>query len=254
MEINFLGRGAAFNPKEGSNSGYFITNNELFLIDIGEGVFAKLIENNILENISQINVMITHTHSDHIGSIGSLTAYSYYVLNKPVNIILPKKAKHLINIQNILDSFGTHQDWYNYITEKRYDDKYETFNSIRYIETSHTDELNSYGLLFSTENGIIYYSGDTNETRIIENLINSNEQIDKIYIDTTTLDYQGNPHLYIGTLKEKIPNDLINKVYCMHLNNDQCIKEAKKYGFNVVKVLTKRWKNVTLFYKRRYKK
>ena len=89
MEINFLGRGSAFNPKEGNNAGYFIQNNELFLIDVGEDVFAKLIEFNILENIKKINVMITHTHSDHIGSLGSLVAYSYYVLNEPVNIILP---------------------------------------------------------------------------------------------------------------------------------------------------------------------
>ena len=32
MELSFLGRGAAFNPKEGNNSAYFIENNQLFLI------------------------------------------------------------------------------------------------------------------------------------------------------------------------------------------------------------------------------
>ncbi len=240
MEINFLGRGSAFNPKEGNNAGYFIQNNELFLIDVGEDVFAKLIEFNILENIKKINVMITHTHSDHIGSLGSLVAYSYYVLNEPVNIILPKKAKHLQNIQSILEAFGIHSTWYNYVTEKRYDNKYENFNSIRYIETSHTAALNSYGLLFTADDGIVYYSGDTNETRIIEELINNNEKIDKIYIDTTNTNYENNSHLYIGQLKEKIPVDLINRVYCMHLNSDECIKEALDYGFNVVKVLKKR--------------
>ncbi len=240
MEINFLGRGSAFNPKEGNNAGYFIQNDELFLIDIGEDVFSKLIEQNVLENINQINLMITHTHSDHIGSIGSLIAYSYYILNKPVNIILPKKAKHLPNIQSILDAFGIHKDWYSYVTEKRYDNKYESFDSIRYVETSHTNALNSYGLIFTTKEGIVYYSGDTNETRIIEELINSGEKIDKIYIDTTNLNYEDNPHLYIGFLKEKIPNDMVDRVYCMHLNSDECTKEASEYGFNVVKVLAKR--------------
>ena len=240
MEINFLGRGSAFNPKEGSNAGYFIENDELFLIDVGESVFAKLIEYKILENIKQINIMITHTHGDHIGSIGSLIAYSQYVLYKPVNIILPKKAKHLQNIQSILDAFDSNKNYYNYVTEKRYDNKYKTFDSLRYVETTHTETLNSYGLVFTTKKGIVYYSGDTNETRIVENFINSNEQIDKIYIDTTNLDYENNPHLYIGILKATIPNDLIDKVYCMHLNSDECIKEAEEYGFNVVKVLKKR--------------
>ena len=41
MELKFLGRGAAFNPKEGNTSAWFIENNELFLIDCGESVYRK---------------------------------------------------------------------------------------------------------------------------------------------------------------------------------------------------------------------
>ncbi len=44
MELTFLGRGAAFNPKEGNNSAYFIEKDELFLIDCGERIFDKLID------------------------------------------------------------------------------------------------------------------------------------------------------------------------------------------------------------------
>ena len=39
MDLQFLDKGAAFNPKEGNNSAYFIENNQLFLIDCGESVF-----------------------------------------------------------------------------------------------------------------------------------------------------------------------------------------------------------------------
>ena len=42
MELNFLGRGGAFNTKEGNNAAYFVENNELFLIDCGETVFESL--------------------------------------------------------------------------------------------------------------------------------------------------------------------------------------------------------------------
>ena len=65
MELKFLGRGAAFNPKEGNNSAYFIENNQLFLIDCGESIFERLFENGLLKSVESINLMITHTHYDH---------------------------------------------------------------------------------------------------------------------------------------------------------------------------------------------
>lgn len=105
MELNFLGRESAFNPKEGNNSAYFIENKELFLIDCGEDVFGRIIKLNLFDGIDTVNLMLTHTHSDHIGSLGSLVMYSFYVLHKYVNIIIPDKAKYLVNIENILTGF-----------------------------------------------------------------------------------------------------------------------------------------------------
>ena len=236
MDLKFLGRGSAFNPKEGNNSAYFIENNQLFLIDCGESIFKSLIENNVLENIETINLMITHTHSDHIGSLGSLVMYSFYTLGKPLNIILPMDAKHLPNIEKILDGFGCLKSMYNFVLEKTFDNKYEMFQNIRYIETLHCDELNSYSLLFSTSKGIVYYSGDTREINTVKTLINSGQLIDKIYIDTTTANFPGNVHLYIEILKNEIPEELKKHVYCMHLNNNECIEKANEYGFNVVQI------------------
>ena len=54
MELSFLGRGCAFNPKEGNNSAYFIENNTLFLIDCGESIFERIISTNLLENIDDV--------------------------------------------------------------------------------------------------------------------------------------------------------------------------------------------------------
>lgn len=234
MDLKFLGRGAAFNPKEGNNSAYFITNNQLFLIDCGESIYERLIEKKVLENIDSINLMITHTHSDHVGSIGSLVLYSYFNLHKPLNIILPENAKHLPNIQTILEAFGCTKEKFKFIPEKELDQKYDEFENIRYIETTHCKELNCYGLIFNTKEGIIYYSGDTNEINIIKTLLSSGKPINKIYMDTTTANYPGNVHLYIGILQEIIPDELKSRVYCMHINSDDCIKQAKTLGFHVV--------------------
>ena len=234
MELKFLGRGAAFNPKEGNTSAWFIENNELFLIDCGESVYRKLIETDLLEQVETINLMITHTHSDHTGSLGSLVMYSYYNLHKPLNIILPEHAKHISNIKNLLTGFGCGEDMYNFIDEKSFDFKYENFQNIRYIETSHCKELNSYGLIFNTLNGVVYYSGDTNELNVVKALIEKGGVIDKLYLDTTSTNYPGNVHLYIGFIDEFIPDELKEKVYCMHINSDECIELARTYGFNVV--------------------
>ena len=133
MKLKFLGRGAAFNPKEGNTSAYFIENNQLFLIDCGESIFEKLVELDLLNDIESINLMITHTHSDHIGSLGSLVMYAYYTLKRPLNIILPETAKHLPNIEKILSVFGCSKEMYNLVLENKYDDKYETFQNIRYV-------------------------------------------------------------------------------------------------------------------------
>lgn len=237
MELNFLGRGSAFNPKEGNTSAYFIEGRELFLIDCGESVFSKLMELDLLNEIDRVNLLITHTHSDHIGSLGSLILYSYYVLNKPLNIITSLYCKHLPNIERVLKGFGCTNNMYSFIDIEKYDNKFESFNMIRFIETNHVKELHCYGLLFSTSNGLVYYSGDTCKIDVIKLLIESGQAIDKMYVETTSIDYDNNIHLYIGKLNRVIPHNLKGKVYCMHVNNDECINNVIKNGFNMVDVV-----------------
>lgn len=239
MELKFLGRGSSFNVKEGNTSAYFTENNQLFLIDCGESVFERLIKNELLDSTKSINLMITHTHSDHIGSLGSLVLYSFHQLQKPLNIILPENPKHLNNIEKILSGFGCDEEMYNYVSEKSFDGKYETFQSIRYVETSHSDNLDCYGIVFETKDGVVYYSGDSREIDTIKSLISNGKTIDKLYIDTTNSDFSGNVHLHIRLLKESIPENLKSHVYCMHFNNDECIEEAKNSGFNIVEITKK---------------
>lgn len=89
---------------------------------------------------------------------------------------------------------------------------------------------------FDTNNGIVYYSGDTKEINNIKELISSGKKIDKIYIDCTTTNTENNVHYYIGKANEEIDDSIKNKVYCMHFNKPECIDIAKNYGFNVVEI------------------
>lgn len=237
MDLIFLGRGCSNNVKQKNNAAYFIENSELFLIDCGESVFTKLKENNLLDSINTVNIMITHTHSDHVGSLGTLILYCYFNIKVKVNIILPSHALHKEDIKSLTRIFGCTEEMYCIIDEEEYDNKYNTFKTIRYKQTNHVPQICSYGILFDTTDGLVYYSGDTKEVNNIKEIISSGQRIDKIYMDTTTANSPDNVHFYIGYLNEEIPETLKNKVYCMHFNSEECIEVAKKYGFNVVETL-----------------
>ena len=233
MELLFLGRGSAFNTCEGNNSAYFIDKNELFLIDCGESVFSELKERNLLDDISCVNVFITHTHSDHVGSIGSLIMYCYYVLKIGVNIIISKDSLYKDDLINLIRIFGCESDMYRIVYVEDYSNKYNLFNSVKYVKTNHVPQIPSYGILFNTDNGIVYYSGDIADLDSVSDLINNNLVIDKIYVDTTSKESSG-CHVFIGDLDRLIPSYLKRKVYCMHVNDKKCIDMAIEYGFNVV--------------------
>ena len=236
MELLFLGRGSAFNSYEENTSAYFIDKNELFLIDYGESIYERIMEKQLLDNINCINIMITHTHSDHIGSIGSLIMYCYYVINKKVNIIISKNCLYKKDLIDLIRIFGCTKEMYTIIDETEFDNKYELFNNIRFLKTEHVSQISSYGILFETNNGVLYYSGDTSNLKNISELIKNNKTIDKIYIDTTSTNTKNNVHVYIGELNDLIPDYLKNKVYCMHVNDKKCIEIAQEYGFNVVQI------------------
>lgn len=235
MELKFLGRGSAFNPKEGSNSAYFIEDDKLFLIDCGESTFKSLIEDNLFNGIDEIYLFITHTHSDHIGSLGSLLSYNYYYLNKSFYIVIRNDNKHFLAIEKVIDAFG-YNEGYKVITDQECDNCFKIFKSIRYIETNHSKNLDCYGIIFETSSGIIYYSGDTKDLNNVKLLIANNQKIDKLYLDTSLNDF----HLNLTTIYNELPKSLHNKVYCMHLENDEVITKAQEKGFNIVEIEQKK--------------
>jgi len=236
MELKFLGRGSGFNIKEGNTSAYFIDSNELFLIDCGWSAFEKLIKKDLLVNKNKINVMITHTHSDHVGSLESLISYCYYVLNKKVNILISKNVKQKENLINLLNNLGVNNDAYLLIDTEDYTGKYKTFTSINYIKTEHTKLLECFGIAFNTPKGIIFYSGDSKECELVLVFNKNKQKIDKLYLDVTDDQKAGEVHTYIETLKKIVPDNLKDKIYTMHFNSDSCIKRAKELGFNIVEV------------------
>ncbi len=226
MLLNFLGRGSAFNIKEGNNSAFIKINNELILLDCGETVFEKIINNKLLDSAEKVNVFITHMDSDHIGSLSSLIYYCYYMKHIIVDVYFPdEQVFNLLKIQGHVEG----QD-YNFKYLNIDQNNLIGCINIKPIKVNHIETLKCFGYLIYLKDKLIWYSGDCSE---VSNVINQYE-IDEFYQDTCLADYEQNVHTPLRLLCEKVPESKRYKVFCMHIDCDELIVKAKSSGFNVV--------------------
>lgn len=228
MELKFIGKGSAFNPDMKNTSAFFMVDDNLFLIDCGESVFGSIWNMSELRNCKDIFVFITHLHADHVGSLGSLISYVYYMLNKKLHVIHPNTT-----IVDYLTMIGI--DKVNYIYEKNLPENIENV-TIKAIEVEHVPKMRCFGYLIKTSSLSFFYSGDSKEIpgSILRDFMNGD--IDEIYQDTA-MDEKENPtHCYIGNLEKAIPYEKRNRVYCMHLDGEWGDFIQSK-GFRIVEVV-----------------
>lgn len=232
--LKFLGKGSAFNPELGNTSAFLNYGNDFILIDCGGEVFSKIKKLKLLKHAEKVYIVITHTHGDHVGSLGDLVLYLHHMKNIKPTIIFPNKHK----LQQFLKLVGVSKELYSIHGEKEFNCILDNKKiEIKWIKTFHTGVLNSFGYLFyfPEKNYQFYYSGDTK--KIPESIIEMFEkgQIDRIYQDVSSIKFEGHPHLFIGDLELKI-EDLKQreKIYCMHFDEYLDEEKIKKLGFNVV--------------------
>ena len=91
--LRFLGRGSAFHTN--NNSAFFTADSSLVLLDCPTSAFHKLRHRGVDTlagcKADKVIVLVTHTHTDHVGGIGMLVHYCYYVLHLPVEIVAPNR-------------------------------------------------------------------------------------------------------------------------------------------------------------------
>ncbi|MGO1043060.1 MBL fold metallo-hydrolase [Clostridioides difficile] len=92
-KLLFLGRGSGYHTKEKNTAAYIKKDNTLLLIDCGETVFKSILEKNLIEGINEINVLITHMHSDHIGSLGGFIGFCYWKYKIITKVYFNEKEK-----------------------------------------------------------------------------------------------------------------------------------------------------------------
>lgn len=232
--LSFIGIGSAFNTEMGNTSAFIKRNRSLLLIDCGGTVFHRLQELNLLNGLENLYIIVTHTHPDHVGSLGEVIFYSYYILKCIPTILFPNKEL----VEGFLNSIGVSAEMYKLNSTEIIDvnDKQLGKLRIEFLPVSHVDIIPAYGFIMKLEEKSFYYSGDANN--ISANVVNRiiSGEIDRVYQDTCGLDYQGNNHLSLKKLCSIVQPEFRNKIYCMHLDKHIKNKEIRDKGFNVVEV------------------
>lgn len=163
--VKILGTGGAFDA-ESRNSSFLVSHfGRKFLVDCGETVFSTLKLRFPFSGLEEItDVIITHCHSDHIGSLSTLIFYNFFILKKKTTIHADFYVAR--DIFKYLSISGHSQDQFDIIqyaplNEQENLEKY----GIKIIPTHnlHVKDFFSSGIEFydeSLSNSILTISGD----------------------------------------------------------------------------------------------
>ena len=208
--LTFLGKDSGFGEK--NNSAYIVLEDKLVLIDCGFTVFEDIKKKFDLSNYSKIEVIITHLHNDHAGSLSQLILYSWFIYNKKVTVYTK-----CINMKKYLEITGTPSESYEIKDGNE---------NLKFIKTEHVDYLDAYGFELKVNNRKIVYTGDT---KTIEPFLPYIDECSELYIDVSKY---GGAHLKIDDVSD-ILNGISNRgiyVNLMHIDDWEYIK---KFGFEM---------------------
>ena len=211
--LKFLGRDSGFGEK--NNSAYIEYDNKFLLIDCGFTVFSQLKNKFDFKKYDEINIIITHLHNDHAGTLSQFILYLYFIYNIKVNVIT-----NCEKIKEFLDITGTPEDAYILKSENDY---------IKFIKTEHVKHLDAYGFELNINNKKIIYTGDTNTLEPFKMYL---KDANEFYVDVSRY---GGAHLKIDDIKNELEEIQKNgtSVYLMHIDDAEYIKDATSNIFNM---------------------
>ncbi|MCL2570367.1 MAG: MBL fold metallo-hydrolase [Firmicutes bacterium] len=239
MQLRFLGKGSGFSLYNGNTSAFLKEGNkskQMLLIDCGGSVLNKLLRCGILDDVELLDVLLTHLHSDHAGSLPNLAQYMKWVKNSKLNIYLPENSEYINDVENMLQIGDVSPDWINLESESSLDGKYESFDRARYIKTRHSNFRPSFSLDFESTNGDVFYTGDTSEPTHVARKLVQGRPIKQIYADMATI--SGDPvHTSVNDFEILVNPSKRHLVTGMHFNDFKTERYAQTVGFNVPEVV-----------------
>lgn len=214
MELRFLGTGSAYNPLSKNTNAYLPLGEMLLLFDCGESTFETLYSKGILNQYTSFIVVITHFHSDHVGSLGSFVSYCHCQLKKEVYLVYPNK-----NIIKFLEFTGVPDTMYTYLTP----DSPMPYAGLclNAYEVQHDPMIQCFGYHVTVHDNAFFFGGDSAgiPEEILQLLLD--EKLDTIYQDVTyEHKWESSCHGTLEGLCAQVPESYRKQIICMHLGSD----------------------------------
>lgn len=217
--LQFIGTGSAFNTRLGNTSAFLRQSGHMLLLDCGGSVFDRILRAELLEGVGALDICLTHTHGDHVGSLGDLVFYCHYILG----IVPTLRHPDALRIRMLLTLLGVPEALYR--MEEGVEFQLPGWLTGRFIPQAHVDTLAAYGLLINLPGNAFWYSGDSKDIpqEILDRLLRGD--LNCLYQDTSGLEYPDMLHLSINRLQMLIPEPYRHRVVCIHL--DEAFDEAR---------------------------
>ncbi|MBT9777992.1 MBL fold metallo-hydrolase [Clostridium sp. MCC353] len=221
INLRFLGFGAAFYPPLGNTSAWFLHGRDFYLLDCGEDVFHKVYELEEYKSSPSVSVFITHMHTDHIGSLGELIAYSWFKRNRKVKVYYPDER-----LKKYLELSGINVDIYDFMGGTLENQGL----TILPQPVFHDPSMGCFGYRIKDQDEAVYYSGDSGlvSHEIVDEL--KSGRLARLYLDTSKSAPRDSGHGNFEAMKERIGIKWRDRVVCMHLDCD-FREEIEEEGF-----------------------
>ena len=229
MRISFIGIGSAWNIWENNTSAFIKKCNKMILIDCGETIAREIIKKDLLSDINDLYILISHTHSDHVGSLGTLLFYSKYKKNIKNNIVLPDDIEFNTNFREYLRLVYITSE-VEYVNAETLINEFD-LTMFQFLRANHVKSIPCYCFVLQDSENLIYYSADNNNLEYIKKYIRyPNAQIYTEICDNPRLQEE---HLLLEKLENAVEEGEKRKISLMHINETIEIENLKKAGFNI---------------------
>lgn len=158
-----------------------------------------------------MTVLLTHMHTDHVGSLGELIAYSWFCRNIKVRVVYPD-----VRLARFLELCGIPEEIYERM------DGLEEGNGLRAeaVPVVHDPCMGCFGYRISDPDETVYYSGDSRLVtgEILDELRAGT--LSRLYLDTSKHAPEDSGHGCYEALKRVAAGTFRSRIVCMHLDCD----------------------------------
>lgn len=251
LSLFFLGSGSAFTKKNFQNNLIIIKGNDHVLIDCGTLCpFAFSTFNSKITDIE--NILITHSHADHIGGLEEVALMNMYVTKRRPKMIITNEYKKILWNNSLKGGLSVRgedgmrqkmnfDDYFEQIKPREIKKSPRPFYEVnigsinlKIFRTKHLFSKNnnwkhsyySVGVLIDDR---VLFTGDSKNDPELINWLTSEYNIEGIFHDCQF----GRNAVHAGyeELKSTIPDSLKPKTLLCHYNDGSENTDVKKDGF-----------------------